>query len=152
QREIRREFPKRSIDRRNTGYAIDLLLDSDPFTPGGDTFNFCKLLCGSEGTLAFVTSIKLQLVEVPTKPSGLLCIHFHSIEEALLANLVALKHRPLVSELMYRYILECTKKNLEHAQKRYLLEGNSAAVLSVSYDLAAHTEINGKVRRVEQEM
>jgi len=152
QREIRREFPKRSIDRRNTGYAIDLLLDSDPFTPGGDTFNFCKLLCGSEGTLAFVTSIKLQLVEVPTKPSGLLCIHFHSIEEALLANLVALKHRPLVSELMDRYILECTKNNLEQAQNRFFIEGDPAAVLVVEYDGADHTEIIGKVRRVEQEM
>ncbi|MNL67818.1 hypothetical protein D3C87_1924520 [compost metagenome] len=46
QQEIRKEFPKRSIERRNTGYAIDLLLDTEPFTAGGDHFNFCKLIAG----------------------------------------------------------------------------------------------------------
>jgi FAD/FMN-containing dehydrogenase len=42
-------YPKKSIPRRNTGYALDLLADSKPF---GDfeKFNFCKLIAGSEGT------------------------------------------------------------------------------------------------------
>src|SRR4051812_960169 len=30
QEEIRKEFPKKSVERRNTGYAIDLLLDTEP--------------------------------------------------------------------------------------------------------------------------
>src|SRR6476660_7383234 len=40
--EIRNEFPKKTVERRNTGYAVDVLLDSAPFTAGGEDFNFCK--------------------------------------------------------------------------------------------------------------
>src|SRR5688572_24272074 len=32
QQEIRREFPKQSVERRNTGYAVDMLLETAPFT------------------------------------------------------------------------------------------------------------------------
>ena len=41
--EIRKEFPKKSVERRNTGYAIDVLLESAPFTAGEEDFNFCKM-------------------------------------------------------------------------------------------------------------
>src|SRR6201990_1339414 len=44
QEEIRKEFPKKSVERRNTGYALDLLIESAPFSAGGPPFNFCKLL------------------------------------------------------------------------------------------------------------
>ena len=32
QEEIRKEFPRSSIERRNTGYALDLLLETAPFS------------------------------------------------------------------------------------------------------------------------
>src|SRR5690606_23215521 len=76
QQEIRAQFPKPSINRRNTGYALDLLLETDPFTAGGDSFNFCKLICGSEGTLFFMTEITLHVDTLSTRPTGLLCVHF----------------------------------------------------------------------------
>src|ERR1700676_2247778 len=41
---IAREFPKKSIHRRNTGYALDLLAECAPFIPDGPPFNFCRLL------------------------------------------------------------------------------------------------------------
>ncbi len=69
--EIRKEFPKKSVERRNTGYAVDVLLDTAPFTAGENDFNFCKLIAGSEGTLAFITEIKLNVVPLPTKETGL---------------------------------------------------------------------------------
>src|SRR3954454_2019794 len=34
--EIRNQFPKKTVERRNTGYAVDVLLDSAPFTAGGE--------------------------------------------------------------------------------------------------------------------
>ncbi len=83
QSEIRKEFPKKSVERRNTGYAVDLLLEMAPFTAGGPAFNFCSLIAGSEGTLAFITEIKLNVVPLPPKETGLLCVHFNSIDEAL---------------------------------------------------------------------
>ncbi len=68
--EIRKEFPKKSVERRNTGYAVDMLLETAPFTAGGEDFNFCKLIAGSEGTLAFITEIKLNVVPLPAPRSG----------------------------------------------------------------------------------
>jgi hypothetical protein len=38
QQEIRSQFPDKSIHRRNTGYAIDLLLETEPFTTGSESF------------------------------------------------------------------------------------------------------------------
>ena len=83
QQEIRNEFPHPDIERRNTGYAIDLLLESNPFTEGKEDFNFSKLICGSEGTLAFITEIKLNLVDLPPKHKALVCIHFKDVKSAL---------------------------------------------------------------------
>ena len=53
QKEIAEEFPKPSIHRRNTGYAVDELLKNNLFGEYEEEFNLCKLLAGSEGTLAF---------------------------------------------------------------------------------------------------
>src|SRR5580692_4716443 len=36
--EIRKEFPKKTVARRNTGYAIDVLLDTAPFVVGEKDF------------------------------------------------------------------------------------------------------------------
>src|SRR6266436_614495 len=119
--EIARQFPKRSIHRRNTGYAIDLLADCAPFAPGGPEFNFCRLLAGSEGTLAFLTEITLACEPLPPRESALVCVHCSSIDEALRANLVALRHAPRACELMDHNILECTKANLEQRQNRFFV-------------------------------
>src|SRR5665213_1305681 len=106
QQEIRNQFPKKSVERRKTGYALDILLDTAPFVAGQEDFNFCKLIAGSEGTLAFITEIKLNVVPLPPSGSGLLCVHFNSIDDALRANLIALKYKPRASELIDHYILE----------------------------------------------
>src|SRR5690606_32349719 len=152
QQEIRTNFPKAAIMRRNTGYAVDMLLDTDPFTAGKEPFNFCKLICGSEGTLAFITEIKLHVDPLNTNPTGLLCVHFAILQDALHANLIALKHKPLVSELMDSYILERTKDNLEQSKNRFFVEGEPAAVLIVEYDGKDQGEIFRKVEAVEAEM
>ena len=133
QEEIRKEFPKKSIERRNTGYALDVLLDSAPFTAGGPDFNFCKLIAGSEGTLAFITEIKLNVVPLPPKEIGLLCVHFNSIDEALRANLIALRYHPSASELIDHYILECTKGNIEQSKNRFFVLGDPGAILVIEF-------------------
>lgn len=150
--EIRENFPKPSIHRRNTGYAVDMLLETDPFTAGTEPFNFCKLICGSEGTLAFITEIKLHVNPLPINPSGLLCVHFHSLEDALKGNLIILKDRPLVSELMDHYILECTKNNLEQSKNRFFVDGEPAAILIAEYDGKDQEEILARVKLVEEDL
>ena len=136
--EIEKEFPKPSIPRRNTGYAIDLLAINQPFTESGEPFNFCKLVAGSEGTLMFITEIKVGTIPVPPKDKALVCIHCKDVNESLLANLVALKYGPHACELIDHYILECTKENIEQQKNRFFIEGDPGAILVV--ELAAGNE------------
>jgi Fe-S oxidoreductase len=138
---IRKEFPRKSIKRRNTGYALDMLLDMAPFSAGGPDFNFCKLIAGSEGTLAFITEIKLHLIPLPPKETGLLCVHFNSIDESLRANLIALQFKPSACELIDRYILDCTKDNIEQSKNRFFVQGNPAAILVIEFKRNSREEI-----------
>lgn len=150
--EIRKEFPKKSVERRNTGYAVDLLVDTAPFTAGGPEFNFCKLIAGSEGTLAFLTEIKLNVVPLPPKETGLLCVHFNTIDEALRANLVGLKYHPSASELIDHYILECTKDNIEQRKNRFFVQGDPGAILVIEFTKETRQEITLIANEVEAEM
>ena len=150
--EIRKEFPKKSVERRNTGYAVDILLDAAPFTAGGEDFNFCKLIAGSEGTLAFVTEIKLRVVPLPPKEVGLLCVHFNTIDEALRANIIALKYRPSASELIDHYILECTKNNIEQRKNRFFIQGHPGAILVIEFAKPNRDDITAIAQKVETDL
>ena len=152
QQEIRKEFPKKSIERRNTGYAVDVLLDTAPFTAGEPDFNFCKLIAGSEGTLAFITEIRLNIEPLPPKESGLLCVHFNTIDEALRANLIGLKYHPSASELIDHYILECTKDNIEQRKNRFFVQGDPGAILVIEYRAENREDIKAVAATVEHEM
>ncbi len=152
QAEIRKEFPKQSVERRNTGYAVDVLLETAPFTAGGPDFNFCKLIAGSEGTLAFITEIKLNVVPLPPKETGLLCVHFNSIDESLRANLIALQYKPSASELIDHYILECTKGNIEQSKNRFFVQGDPGAILVIEFARSNREEIMAIAKQVEADM
>jgi len=117
---IREHYPEKSNKRRNTGYAIDLLLETDPFSGNGESFNFCKLLAGSEGTLTFFTEITLNCVPLPPKEKALVVVHLTTLDDAFRANLIALKHHPVAVELMDNAILACTKKKQGTAKEPLL--------------------------------
>lgn len=131
QEEIVKEFPKPTVTRRNTGYAIDLLMQSQPFGDYDEPLNLCKLVAGSEGTLMFITEAKLALNEIPKGEKGLICAHFETVDESLKGNLIALKYQPFASELMDHHILERTKDNLNQRQNRFFIEGDPKAILVV---------------------
>lgn len=152
QSEIKQEFPDINIKRRNTGYALDLLLNMQPFNSNGRQFNFSSLLAGSEGTLAFTTAIKLNLVPLPPINKALVCVHLHSIKEALKANIIALKHEPVAIELMDRTILELTKKNITQDKNRFFIEGEPEAILIVEFTEENSKIISDKTFRMETEM
>ena len=131
QSEIRSQFPKPDIHRRNTGYALDVLLESEMFTDGGHPFNFCNLIAGSEGTLAFITEIKIHVDPLPPPSLGLICIHFHGIQESLKAVITAMKFQPRAVELMDKIILDCTKGHLMYESYRFFVEGDPEAILII---------------------
>ena len=137
QEEIKHEFPKETIHRRCTGYAIDEFLKSDLFGGSEPTINVAKLLTGSEGTLAFSTAITLQLDDIPPKESIMVCSHFKSINESLKATLIAMNHTLYNCELMDKTILDCTKNNRELAKNRFFLQGDPEAVLML--EVSANT-------------
>ncbi len=141
---IRSEYPRSDIQRRNTGYAIDILLDTIPFG-GKNGFNFSKLLTGSEGTLAFITEIKLDLVPFPSDKKALVCVHFDSLRESIEANLVVLKHEPHAVELMDKFILDCTKDNIEQRKNRFFLKGDPKAILIIEFRAGTGEELKRKI-------
>lgn len=152
QLEIRNNYPDPEIERRNTGYALDLLLDSEPFTPGKPDFNFCRLLAGSEGTLAFSTEIKLNLVPLPPKEKALICIHCASLEDAFKGNLIALKHKPVAVELIDNFILQRTKGNISQRKNRFFIKGDPAAVLVVELAMETREAIDKLANELEADM
>ena len=152
QEEIINEYPSQEINRRNNGYAIDQLLKCNAFEMGDEDFNVCKLLAGSEGTLAFTTEIKLDLVPLPPKVVGVIPVHMNSLEEAFNANLIALKFKPGAVELIDEKILECTKVNIEQKKNRFFIKGDPAALLVVEFARDSEDEIKQIAADLEKEM
>lgn len=149
---IKEEYPDPAIWRRNTGYAIDQLIECVPFNKVGAPFNFCKLIAGSEGTLAFITEIKLNLVDLPPKEKAVMAVHFQTLEDALQANLVALKYNPGAVELMDHSILNLTKGNLEQQKNRSFVKGDPGSILIIEFARPTRDEIFALTKSIETEM
>jgi FAD/FMN-containing dehydrogenase len=150
--EIEREFPKRSIVRRNTGYAIDMLCRMRPFNEGGEPFNFCSLIAGSEGTLAFVLSAKIKVTPLMPPHKKLVCIHCTSIDESLRANLIALKYDPSAVELMDHYVFEATKRNRGQIKNRFFIEGDPKAILVAELTRSSSEKLDEDVMALIDEL
>lgn len=144
-KKIIKEYPDPSVVRRNTGYALDVLMDCEVFNEKSDKkFNFCKLLAGSEGTLAFITEAKLSLEPIPSRHKALVCAHFNSVNEAIKGNLVALEHKPAAIELMDNKILELTRENIEQRKNRFFVKGDPGAILMIELVEENDQDINKK--------
>ncbi|MDP3312126.1 FAD-binding and (Fe-S)-binding domain-containing protein [Lutibacter sp.] len=144
-KEIIKEFPKASIHRRNTGYAVDELLSTSVFSNSENNINIAKLLCGSEGTLAFTTEITLQLDNLPPVHNAMVAVHFSSIQESMEAVIIAMKHNLYMCELMDRTVLDCTKNNREQTKNRFFVEGNPAAILMLEVKSNSKEETNSLI-------
>lgn len=136
QDEIKLEFPKPQIHRRNTGYAVDELLQNRIFGEKDADFNLCQLLSGSEGTLAFTTEITLQLDDLPPKLAAMVVTHYQSLEDCLSDVAPVMQHSLHTCEMMDRVILDCTKNNREQLKNRFFVEGDPAALLML--EVKAH--------------
>jgi len=155
---IRAAFPRPEVTRRNTGYALDALMDAAALDPASDRpFNFSTLLAGSEGTLCCGVEYELNLIPLPP-PGALLCVHCGSVEEALRATLVVMRPdrdpaaRATACELIDDKILACTKDNLEQARNRSFVVGEPGAVLVVEMRHADETVLAARLRGLEAEL
>ena len=138
---IEQNYPDKSLRRRSCGYAIDEVIEDlhNTAKPLEErTINLCKMLAGSEGTLAFITEIKVDLDPLPPKEKMVVCAHCDTLQKSFLGNLVALKFHPSAVELMDRNILELSKQNVEQQKNRFFVQGDPAAILII--------ELRGKTR------
>lgn len=138
---ILEEFPKESIHRRNTGYAVDELLKNDVLGDRNAEFNFCKLLSGSEGTLAFTTEITLQLDDLPPTLSAMVVTHYKTLEDCLSDVAPVMDCNLYTCEMMDKVILDCTKNNREQLKNRFFVEGDPAALLMLEVKANSENEL-----------
>ena len=142
QQEIWSEFPKLEIHRRNTGYAVDSLLNSSVFSEFNKDINLCELLCGSEGTLAFTTEITLQLDPLPPQYTAMVATHYQTLEACLNDVVVAMQHNLHTCEMMDNVILDCTKKSKTYEPYRFFVNGDPKAILLLELKSASEEDLN----------
>ena len=149
---IEDNYPDKSLRRRSCGYAIDEVIEDlhNTAKPLGDrTINLCKVLAGSEGTLAFITEIKVNLDPLPPKEKMVVCAHCDTLQKSFLGNLVALKYHPTAVELMDRNILELSKQNVEQQKNRFFVQGDPAAILIIELRGNTREEIDAIANQLE---
>jgi FAD/FMN-containing dehydrogenase/Fe-S oxidoreductase len=110
--EIQERTPP-GLQKRRPGYALErLALDPD---------NLCRLFCGSEGTLAAITSAELGIVKLPAE-KGLCILFFDSVPDAMQATVGLLDLQPAAIEHVDRILLDQTKGQLAFSEARALLD------------------------------
>lgn len=153
---IAESYPDKQLRRRSCGYAIDEVIDNltadNPLPFSQRTINLCKLLAGSEGTLAFITEIKVSLDHLPPKHLMVVCGHCDTLEKSFEANLVALSHRPTAIELMDSDILELSKGNAEARRNQFFVVGKPAALLLTELRADTREELDAKASRMEKDL
>lgn len=123
---ITERFPK--LTRRVGGYNLDALV------PDGHAVNLSHLLVGSEGTLAYFTSIELKLWPLVGERVLGIC-HFPTFYQAMDAtqHLVALA--PLSVELIDSTMIELSRQiSLFRPTVEKAIRGTPEAVLLVEFD------------------
>ncbi len=128
-KEITENMPYPEIHRRNNGYALDSLLENNIFGQQQDDFNLAKIIAGSEGTLVFMTEIKLHLDVLPPTHRLMVTAHFETINQSMKAVAPAMKHNLYQCELMDDIILNVTKESPKYSPYRDFLIGNPKAIL-----------------------
>ena len=142
--QIEEAFPDKSLRRRSCGYAIDEAIE-------GGSIDLCKLLVGSEGTLAFITEIKVSLDPLPPAEKMVVCAHCDTLDKCFIANLVALKHNPVAVELMDGKILELSFQNLEQKRNSFFVEGLPAALVIAEFWGETREKIDVQAAAFEQD-
>jgi FAD/FMN-containing dehydrogenase/Fe-S oxidoreductase len=139
---VEANFPK--VLRRVGGYNLDLVND-----PEG--LNLAQLMVGSEGTLAAVTSARLNLVKIP-EFSGLAVLHFKGLDEAMEATVATLEHEPSAVEHIGAIIITQARRHIGQSRNLGFLQGEPTDILVVEFNGGSQEEIADKFDKLEQDM
>ncbi len=120
--EIIDRFPK--VMRRVSGYCFDEFV--------GDDWNMAKIICGSEGTLATILEVKLNLTTLP-KNRAISVLHFANRLEAISTVEDILKHKPSAIELLDDNLIQIAKSNASTKDISGFIQDNPGAILIVEF-------------------
>ncbi len=134
EQEILNRYPK--VMRRVTGYSLDEFVDNKPW-------NMAKLISGSEGTLATILELKLNLINLPTKRS-ITVVHFKDRLEAISTVSYILKHSPSAIELLDDNVINIAKNNPSTKPISNFIQGSPGALLIVEFFGENYDELKNK--------
>ena len=120
--------------RRCGGYNLDRFVDGASFKyPQDPHFNLAKLVCGSEGTLAVMTELTLNLVPLPAH-TALAVVHFDDLFAALSAVQTILETDPSAVELLDHFGLTLAREVPQYARLMTgFISGTPNCVLITEY-------------------
>lgn len=154
---IKQNYPKSW--RNSAGYRLNYLLPWSPSSPPQwandtypanlkpDTWNLAHLLAGSEGTLAVIRRMKVNLVHKPKHTiSGVLA--YSSIAEACDDVPRLLEFKPSAIELFPRMILQLARGVPAYARQMGWVVGDPSALLVVEFSGDQPSVLREAVRKI----
>ncbi len=146
QRVIREGTPRHW--RRCGGYALDRLLPGAAEEGAGRHPALHRLVCGSEGTLAVMTEITVNLVPRPSC-TGLVLLHFDDLYAALAAVPDILETGPTAVELLDTLSLTLCHGVPEYARLlESVVPGRPNGLLVVEYSGESEAEVRAAAERL----
>ncbi|MCA2001165.1 MAG: FAD-binding protein [Chloroflexi bacterium] len=137
--------------RRCGGYNLDRLTDGEGFSfrwTYDKRFNLAKLICGSEGTLGFITEVKLNLVETP-KMSALSIVHFDDLRTSLDSVPTILEVEPSAVEMLDAHSMALVENAPLYADmQRSFIQGKPNNVLIVEFYGESLPELEAKLQNL----
>jgi len=115
--------------RNVAGYNLNRMLFNKD---AGHPFNLTPLIVGSEGTLATIVSLKVNLVPRP-KHTHLVLLHFDSLYESLEMVPKILEANPSAIELLDEFFINLTRQNKKYAHRLDFIDGNPEGVHVVEF-------------------
>ena len=121
--EIEKRFPK--VMRRVQGYNLDEFINTD-------NWNLSKIICGSEGTLAAITEVKLNLEPLP-KFKSICVVHFSHLKQSIEAVNEMLPFDPSAIEILDSTVIQMSRENLTTRRHSHFIEGNPVSIQIVEF-------------------
>lgn len=123
--DIEAMFPK--LNRFLTGYDLTHVYD-----PATEALDLSRLLCGSEGTLAFITEILLDLTPIPTY-RALVNIKYDSFESALRNAPLMLAAEAMSVETVDSRVLDLARSDIVwHSVKNLITDVPGKAMMGLN--------------------